>query len=333
MLVSVVVKNYGYVHGCASIRHQGPCFRLMIFFRSLSPARRLSALLVFGLAACSGAWALAVRPPSGMALAEQTTTTANADSGLAVGVAWPLVESPLHIGKLNIPAGFGIRRLWIDPGHGAPNNPGNLSALCEWEQDFTLRLAEHVQRYLEETGHFEIARSRYSSELVPYADRVTMARDWQAELFLSLHSDIRGNPDSSQVRPGCIQSSQSPGFSVLWSDVGNDPLVQARHKWALALASEMEQVGFFPFRRSEYGGVYQPDDRQPGVFLDRHLPARRIYLLHQPSMPSLLVETHNARDISEAKKWQESQTIQAFSMAIVRSIVRYLALDAPVLSR
>ena len=58
--------------------------------------------------------------------------------------AWPDPSAPLVVAPLSLPPAFGTRRIFLDAGHGAPNNPGNTSALCEREQDFTRSLARDV---------------------------------------------------------------------------------------------------------------------------------------------------------------------------------------------
>jgi len=218
-------------------------------------------------------------------------------------------------------AGFGKRRILIDPGHGAPGNTGNRSAFCRDEQDFTLSLALDVADSLEQTGHFEVALTREPGQVVPYAERVRFAESWGADVLVSLHSDVRGHTDTWSPSPGrlCPRSHESPGYSVLWSDEGDDTLVGARHALARRVAVQLAEAGFSPFDGSEYRADYAADEIS-AVFADRHPEQGRIFVLWRPSIPSVLIETHNALDEREAARWEEPATRRAFAMALARAL-------------
>jgi len=243
-----------------------------------------------------------------------------------VDAAWPSDAARLSASAAEYPASFGHRRVLIDPGHGAPGNTGNRSAYCIDEQDFTLELAEDLKRRLEETGHFEVRLSRSRGQLVPYSDRVRQAEEWNAEVLLSLHSDVRGRRESWQPSPGrsCSRSHDAPGFSVLWSDSGDPPLVGSRVALARALSSELSASGFLAYRGVEYAGDYEADER-PGVFVDRHAENERIFVLWRPEIPSVIIETHNALDDREARRWRETETQEAFASAVTRALVVHLS--------
>src|SRR5690606_12162910 len=113
--------------------------------------------------------------------------------------AWPDVR--LTTAPWTAPAGFGVRRVLLDAGHGAAGNSGNLSAFCEREEDFTLELAADLAGRLEATGHFEVRVSRRPGELVDYHQRVAEAETWGADAFVSLHSDVRGTAGSWSPEP------------------------------------------------------------------------------------------------------------------------------------
>lgn len=231
---------------------------------------------------------------------------------------------PLSPPTLVFPASFGLRRVFLDPGHGAPGNPGNLSSFCVDEQDFTLRAAHALAERLRATGHFEVRLAREGDARVDYPTRVDEAARFGADVFLSLHSDIRGGTGERWYPAparDCPVSLAAPGFSVLWSDEADPPLSAARHALASALARRMRQAGFFPYGGVEYGDLYAKDPEIPGVFLDRHAPERRIFVLRKPIMPSALVETHHALDPRDVRRWDEPATLDAFAAAVAAALV------------
>lgn len=218
-------------------------------------------------------------------------------------------------------------RLFLDAGHGAPNNEGNTSSYGVLEQDFTLDLALDVARDLEASGAFEVKQSREPGEATVYAARLERARAAGAEVFVSLHSDVRGTVHEWSPVPGVVAraSNDAPGFSVLHADEGDPGLAARRRELAVAVAGEMRAAGFFPYGGAEYVGLYAPDASEPGVFVDRHADEKRIFVLRRTSMPAIIVETHNALDPREAARWDETYTRDAFVRALGRGIARAVA--------
>lgn len=236
---------------------------------------------------------------------------------------WPFPDARLVARPVTFPAAFGVRRVYLDAGHGAPGNTGNTSCLCVDEQDFTLGAVRALGERLAATGHFEVRLSRDGDRLVPYAERVADADRWPADAFISLHSDVRGKVESWSPKPGitCPLSLTSPGFAVLWSDEGEPALGDRRLALARAFALHMREAGLLPYSGAEYTGLYEADAAQPGVFVDRHAPEQRIYVLRRPAMPSILVETHHALDTREVARWTEPATLDAFAAAVANALI------------
>ena len=228
---------------------------------------------------------------------------------------WPGDASTVTSPRATAPGGFGTKRIYLDAGHGADHNVGNTSAECELEQDFTLVLATDVAASLEATGHFEVTLSRQPNELVDYHTRVRAAAG--ADAFVSLHSDVRGDNVSDGE---CPLSLSAPGFSVLWSDADDASLNDARLKLARKTATRMMQAGILPYDGADYRGLYARDDDVAGVFVDRHETDKRIFVLHKPTVPSIIIETHNAWDLREAKRWKQPVVRKAFAAALIAAL-------------
>jgi N-acetylmuramoyl-L-alanine amidase len=235
---------------------------------------------------------------------------------------WPSRAVALDAAWPSFPDSFTRRRIALDPGHGAPGNKGNTSCFCVDEEAFTLSTAERLCERLESTGHFEVRLTRDGDRRVPYPERVEDAADWGAEVFISLHSDVR-----DVVAPreeGCPTSLVAPGFSVLYADEGEPALVAARAELARALGHSLARANFLPYGGDAYLFDYESDDATAGVFVDRHAPEQRIFVLHRPRIPSILVETHHALDPREAARWAEDETIDAFAAALAAALAHAL---------
>jgi N-acetylmuramoyl-L-alanine amidase len=285
----------------------------------------LGALGVLGVISLAvAAFYAARRGEAAPITAEAITTPA------AALLRWPGPAAALSPPPLAAPEGFGVRRVYIDAGHGARDNRGAISSYCVDEQDFTLAAALAVAARLEATGHFEARLSREGSRTVEYRDRIAEAAAWGAEAFVSLHSDVRGRFEMWSPSPGlfCRRSLAAPGFSVLWSDEGDAALAERRLNLARRAARRMRETGFPPYAGAEYTGLYEADGAEPGVFVDRHAPDQRIFILRRTSMPAILIETHHALDPREAARWNEPGTLDAFAAALGAALVDELGRPA-----
>jgi len=274
------------------------------------PGPLLSLLLVLG--------------PSGSVLAQPAPATAPTEAP-----AWPAPGAQLTAPALSVPKGFRKKRIYLDAGHGFRGNTGNVSVTCENEADFTLRVAEDLARRLEATGRFQVRLSRKAGKDVSYPTRVAEAEGWNADAFVSLHSDARGEAAWWQPAPGqsCLRQDAGPGYSVLWADDTAEPLRTRRVTLARALSRRMAEAGFPPYNGVDYEGLYAGDE-QPGVFVSRHEPGRRIHVLRRPRVPSVIIETHHALDFEEAARWKEERTLEVFAAAVAQGLVDALSSPA-----
>lgn len=236
---------------------------------------------------------------------------------------WPSERAALLTLPPAIPESFGVARVVLDPGHGAPGNRGNSSCFCVEEQQTTLALAEVLRDRLEGTGHFEVLLTRTRGALVEYPDRVADAQAFDAEAFVSLHSDIRGKGAPWSPSPGktCSVAHDAPGFAVLFSDEADPALAGRRRELGRAVAHRMEAAGFLPYGGAAYVGLYEGEPGARGLFADRHAPEQRIFVLRRTPMPAVLVETHNALDPREVTRWEAPETVDAFAAAVTAALV------------
>ncbi len=81
----------------------------------------------------------------------------------------------------------GKRVVVVDPGHGG-RDPGALGTSSGREKDYNLAAAMVLRTQLEKRG-YAVFLTRDTDVFLPLAERVKIARDRKADLFISLHSD------------------------------------------------------------------------------------------------------------------------------------------------
>jgi N-acetylmuramoyl-L-alanine amidase len=118
----------------------------------------------------------------------------------------------------------------------------------------------------------------------------------------------------------CERNGLEPGFAVLWSDEGPPRTVEGRVRVGRAIITAMREAGFEPYSGLNYGGLYQPDV-VPGGWVDLRPDGKNVYFLRaSQAVPTVIVETHHARDLNEVARWQEPETITHFAQALAEAL-------------
>jgi N-acetylmuramoyl-L-alanine amidase len=101
----------------------------------------------------------------------------------------PLAAAPRPIEQKTPFASEGRPAIVIDPGHGGGDS-GAHSANGDEEKAVVLAVAHRLREKLERLGRFRVVMTRTDDGFVSLADRVKIARDNQAALFISVHADF-----------------------------------------------------------------------------------------------------------------------------------------------
>lgn len=81
----------------------------------------------------------------------------------------------------------------IDPGHGGIDVGAQASGNVQ-EKDIVFDFAKSLRAQLEKSGRYKVVMTRNGDVFVPLAQRVKLARDVSADLFISIHADILSDP-------------------------------------------------------------------------------------------------------------------------------------------
>jgi len=240
--------------------------------------------------------------------------------------AWPAPDVVFTPPDIRVPDGFGTRGVFVTAGHGTGGNVGNIGCRCQLEQDFTLRASHELAEQLRTLGLFDVTEARTGARRPSYRSRLRHLRRSGADVMVELHSDYRGRDllIEGQHESGewCLKTDDSPGLAVLVSDEGPDDLRDARITLARSVAEALWEAGFGYFDGYQYGESYDGDSVR-GVYVDR----RGLMMLRRPSVPSILIETHNALDPNEVARWDEERTEDAFFRAVTKGLVDYFAVS------
>lgn len=86
------------------------------------------------------------------------------------------------------PTGGPLPLVLLDPGHGG-KDPGAIGISGTYEKHIAFAAAQELQRQLLASGRYRVALSRTRDVFIPLEDRVGIAQQQGAALFVSMHAD------------------------------------------------------------------------------------------------------------------------------------------------
>jgi N-acetylmuramoyl-L-alanine amidase len=119
------------------------------------------------------------------------------------GAAAPAPELPTDPGSRPL--------VVIDPGHGGIDNGASAPSGIH-EKDITLAFALQLRDLLVKSGHFDVALTRDDDTYLTLNERVDLARQNKADLFISLHADTFQQAD---IRGASIYTRDESATDIL----------------------------------------------------------------------------------------------------------------------
>jgi N-acetylmuramoyl-L-alanine amidase len=212
----------------------------------------------------------------------------------------------------------------LDPGHGGVDNGASTTAGIH-EKDITLAFALQLRNRLVSSGHFDVALTRDDDSYLTLNDRVNLARQNQADLFISLHADTFQQPD---IRGASIYTRDERATDVLdavLADGENRSDIVAGFLPPDVQPAVVDILVDLMRRQMRQQAYLAAQDivkaMEPSVTL-RRFPVRQadFFVLQAPDIPSMLVELgfmSNAADIAnlESDDWR-NRVVEAIAKGV-----------------
>ena len=206
----------------------------------------------------------------------------------------------------------------IDPGHGGVD-PGAVAAGGVTEKEIVLAFALRLRERLEETGGYHVIMTRDEDVFVSLADRVRIAREARADLFISIHADsISSAPQVSglTVYTGSEQASDAESARLAERENRADAVAGVLEE---RIDTGIDDILMDLTRRETRGfshgfARYLVEEMANVARLNRN-PLRQagFRVLRAPDVPSVLVELgylSSRRDIDllRSPEWRDKTT-------------------------
>jgi len=234
----------------------------------------------------------------------------------------PSAAGKKNLGSLVEQLGLSVRTVMLDPGHGG-KDPGAQGLYGVTEKDVNLRFAKELGAILRKRG-FKVLYTRTTDVFIPLEKRTEMANSQGADLFVSIHCNAHGDPDSSgletyslnlansrdAVRVAARENAASQKKISDLQAILSDLMLSSK-------TSESKDLAKFVQKRaiSELRGQYRIRDRGP-----HEAP---FFVLIGANMPAVLVELGYITNPAEAKRLDSDAYLRKLADGLADGIVAY----------
>jgi N-acetylmuramoyl-L-alanine amidase len=263
------------------------------------------------------------RPELRPAIADATDVATAAEAAVPSRPAAPVDPRPVVV---------------IDPGHGGIDNGTQASG--ESEKNLVLGFGLALRDRLEKSGKYRVVMTRTDDTFIPLADRVRVARNQSAALFVSIHADALPRHE------GDAQGATIYTLSDHASDVEAERLAEAENKadaiGGVNLTEEPTDVADILIDLAQretrtfsnrFARLLMDEMKNTARMHKHPLKSAGFRVLKAPDVPSVLLElgyVSNKGDLEHlvSESWR-SRTVGSMAQAIDTFLAKRLATAAP----
>ena len=227
-------------------------------------------------------------------------------------------------GPRRVAAGGARHVIVIDPGHGG-RDPG-ASHHGAVERAIVLQSARRLEAMLENNPRYDVRLTRYDDAFIELEDRVTLARNWGADLFISLHADAAGSPD---VRGASVYTISAKGERRV-------DATARENNWEMPFETgeEPDEVVSIleDFLKREtksnsekFASLLIPELERAGPILRNSHRGGNLFVLLAPDVPAVLLEMGFLTNRDDAQRLKSASGQRKTMSAVASAIDAYFA--------
>ncbi|MCS6986999.1 MAG: N-acetylmuramoyl-L-alanine amidase [Sphingomonadaceae bacterium] len=218
----------------------------------------------------------------------------------------------------------------LDAGHGG-HDPGAIGVDGTLEKDVALAIARVAARQLERGRKVDVRLTRTDDRFLSLAERVALARRWEAALFVSIHADSAPNPEArgatvytlsetaSDREAERLAARENLADALPGRDLSQEPVEAQVVLVDLALRDSMNRSAAFAQllqRRMEPEGV---------VFHGRFHRFAGFRVLRNLGVPAVLLEAGYLSNAEDARFLASDEGRERIARGLARAIEEWLA--------
>ncbi len=210
----------------------------------------------------------------------------------------------------------------IDPGHGG-RDPGALAYGGGEEAEIVLQTSLLLKQLLEKDPRYDVRLTRESDVYVEHEDRVTKARNWGADLFISIHADAAMKPTVSGASVYTISTRGEARIEGAAKKYGWElPLEDGTSDAVSGILKDL-MVRETKSNSSIFAGFLVPELGQAGPLLRNTHRQKNLFVLLAPDVPAVLVEIGFLTNKADSKRLKSKRGRKKSAEAIKRAIDAY----------
>lgn len=215
----------------------------------------------------------------------------------------------------------------IDAGHGG-HDPGAIGYSGVHEKNITLAMAKELKKQLDRTGKYKVYLTRSTDVFIPLRKRVEIARDYKADLFMSVHADSALNRKATGLSVYTLSEKASDKEAEALAERENKADVIS----GLNLYEQSKEVSDVLIslaqretrnRSSEFAKCLVDEMRKSvKLITDTHRFAG-FAVLKAPDVPSVLLEMGYLSNKNEERLLRQESYRRKLAASTVKAINRY----------
>jgi len=229
---------------------------------------------------------------------------------------------------------YKVNRVVIDPGHGG-RDPGNLGTgkYKTYEKDIVLSISLKLGKYIEDNfDEVEVIYTRTKDEFVGLKERADIANTNKADLFICIHANSNKSSSPYGTDTWVMGLHKSQANLDVAKKVNSSILLEKDYetKYEGYDPNSPEAEIIFSMYQNAYldqsltlAAKVQKEFRTKAQRRDRGVKQAGFLVLHQTTMPSILIETGFLTNPEEEKFLNSNQGQDYLASAIYRAFKEY----------
>ncbi|MEO0817731.1 MAG: N-acetylmuramoyl-L-alanine amidase [Pseudomonadota bacterium] len=210
----------------------------------------------------------------------------------------------------------------IDPGHGG-KDPGAVSSSGLREKDVVLSASLVLRDMLEDSGRYRVRMTRSDDRFIELGDRVSLAREWGADLFISIHADAARNSDVAGASV----------YTISERGEGRIDRESERNNWDIEVEDGVSEevsgiLETLTIRETKtnsglFAELLLPELADAGPVLRNTHRKAGFYVLLAPDVPAVLLEMGFLTNLEDAERLSDPEGREASMEAVASAIDGY----------
>ena len=239
------------------------------------------------------------------------------------------LQGEASLPKISGPDGDQFPLLVIDAGHGGFDYGATGAGYRE--KDIVLGLAQALEQRLIEAGDIRVAMTRDDDTFLPLNDRLKLARELGADLFLSIHADSAG--EQREVAGASIytlsqraSSVEAARFAARENDVDtvNGVKLSDHNEEVNNILLDLAQRQMQEQSR-EFARLIENSGEGRILFHPQTQRSASLVVLRSPDVPSVLFESGFVTNVEDAARLTSENGRRNFAEAMASAVRAYFA--------